>query len=208
MTEPRSLSSDEIWQNILAEHEHDLKIPKGVIWSLRDEPDHWTFFIKAHALIESALTMVLIAQDKRLADVLEALPLSHTKYGKVTTARAMGILDQEDVAFVEIVQRVRNILVHDIRNVAFDFKKYFASLTAKQRRQIADVLTYGFKGSPTTPETMEDNISRHPVFTIWSGLIRFIPTVTGRLPGKTWPKEIVLEWEEHEPLVKDHPEGP
>lgn len=148
MTEPRSLSSDEIWQNILAEHEHDLKIPKGVIWSLRDEPDHWTFFIKAHALIESALTMVLIAQDKRLADVLEALPLSHTKYGKVTTARAMGILDQEDVAFVEIVQRVRNILVHDIRNVAFDFKKYFASLTAKQRRQIADVLLLRFQGQP------------------------------------------------------------
>jgi len=190
------LSADDYWQGVLARYEQDLGIPKGVIWSLRDEPDVWTFFIKAHALIESALTTVLRAQDKRLADILEALPLSHTKYGRIAAAQALGVLDKEDAAFFQVVQRMRNLLVHDIRNVAFDFKKYFASLSAEHRRQITDVLTYGFRHHYTTPEVMEDNISRHPGFTTWNGLVKFIITLTGRLPGQTWPKQVTVEWEE------------
>jgi hypothetical protein len=211
MPEDTGPSSDEIWQGIFAEHEQDLQIPTGVIWSLRDEPDQWTFFIKAQALIESALTTVLVSQDKRLNDVLEALPLSHAQYGKITTARALGILDEEDVAFVQVVNKVKNLLVHDIRNVAFDFKKYFSTLSVEHQRQIVKVLAYGFKGHRTTPESMEDNLSRHPVFVVWSGLVRFIATVTGRLPAKAWPKEITVAWEavpfEDAPEDGPRPEG-
>ena len=106
----------------------------------------------------------------------------------IAAAHALGVLDEEDAAFFQVVQRMRNLLVHDIRNVSFDFKKCFASLSTEHRGQITDVLTYGFKHNYTTPEVMEDNISRHPVFVTWNGLVRFVITLTSRLPGKTWPK--------------------
>jgi hypothetical protein len=38
-------------------------------------------------------------------------------------------------------------------------------------------------------------LTRTPVFVVWSGLVRFISIVTGRLPGKKWPQWLTVQWE-------------
>lgn len=86
--------------------------------------DDWTFIIKTHALLESAITHLIVSELDRaeLKPVLAKLEMSNTRVGKVAFAKALGLLDKDHRKFVKKLSELRNMLVHDIRNTAFSFE--------------------------------------------------------------------------------------
>ena len=63
------------------------------------------------------------------------MDFNNTKSGKVAFARALGLLESREVAFLRGLSELRNQLVHDIRNVDFSLTAYFATLNESQRKK-------------------------------------------------------------------------
>jgi hypothetical protein len=91
----------------------------------------WTFIIKSHALLESAITHLIVADLERneLAPLIANLEMSNTRVGKVAFAKELRLLNKDYRAFLRNLSELRNQLVHDIRNTAFTFQKHNTDLS-------------------------------------------------------------------------------
>jgi hypothetical protein len=165
----------------LAEFERSLGLSEGFVRGLGKEGDDWTFVIKAHALIETGLTELLIHSlgHPELENTVVKLPISG-QFSKLTLCREMGMLPDngETERFVKELGTVRNYLVHNIRRVDFSLADYFRDLRARKRDEFlkqykaldlffADLefVEYGDKKVPP-----EDVFSEDPRFIIRHGL--------------------------------------
>jgi hypothetical protein len=152
--------------------EEELGLPGGFLERLRDEDD-WSFIIKAHALIESAVShLVCIALGKPiLAEVLSHLELSDKRRGKMAFASALGLVEKPDRRFINSLSELRNTLVHDVRNVGFSLSKYVAAVDSSALADFAkkfDSFSTGgsvaFEGNSVHPK----EVFRHsPKTAIW-----------------------------------------
>ena len=99
---------------------------------LLKQGNDWTFIIKSHALLESAITHLIVADLNRseLASIVSKLEMSNTKIGKVAITKELGLLTKEYRSFIRNLSELRNQLVHDIRNTAFTFNNHNAGLRA------------------------------------------------------------------------------
>ena len=90
---------------------------------LLNQGNDWTFIIKSHALLESAITHLIVADLDRseLAPIVSNLEMSNTKVGKVAFTKELGLLTKDYRSFIRNLSELRNQLVHDIRNTAFSF---------------------------------------------------------------------------------------
>jgi DNA-binding MltR family transcriptional regulator len=116
--------------------ETNLGLEQGFFESLDSDDEHdWSFVIKAHALMEAAVSHLLTEASKRpeLADIFSLLDMSNKATGKVAFVKALGLLDEKERRFVSAFSELRNRLVHDVRNVGFDLQKHVESLSAKER---------------------------------------------------------------------------
>jgi len=116
--------------------ESNLGLKQGFFESLdSDKENDWSFVIKAHALIEAAITRLLTESMKRpeLADLFSRIDTSNKTTGKAAFVKALGLLDEEERRFVSAFSELRNRLVHDVRNVNFDLLEYVESLSGKER---------------------------------------------------------------------------
>ena len=106
--------------------EKEMGVPEGFFKNLGREDD-WSFIVKLHALIESALTHELVASldDERLRGFVSKLNL---RSGKLALASALERISKENRAFAEGIASIRNELVHDARNANFTLTKRFESL--------------------------------------------------------------------------------
>src|SRR5215218_5785634 len=85
-----------------------LELPPDFIEGLLSEDD-WSYVVKVHALLEAALThLVIQANDPRLADVFRKLPLGGRRTGKQAFARALDLLDNASLDLIERVSELRN----------------------------------------------------------------------------------------------------
>lgn len=102
--------------------------------------DDWTFVIKAHALIETAVTEMLVHHlgEVELTKVIELLPLSDTRTGKIAVARQLKLLDDRQRRFVRFFSELRNNLVHRLDNLDFTFENYVSTLDSNQRRNLKE----------------------------------------------------------------------
>ncbi len=121
-------------------------ITEDFFWSLGDESD-WSLVIKMHALFEAVVGRLVVGRLNKpgLEDVVSNLEFNNMKSGKVAFARALGLLESEDVAFLRGLSELRNRLVHDIRNVNFsiadDISNKNASELKKFRKEFGWTIT-------------------------------------------------------------------
>lgn len=116
-----------------------LDLPPGFLEGLSAEDD-WSFVVKAHALLEAALTTVLVAKsDPRLADTFRKLQMGG-RTGKVSLAEALELLDRPSVQFLTQFSELRNRLLHDVRNVTFRFPEYVSKMTPHEIRSLARII--------------------------------------------------------------------
>jgi hypothetical protein len=73
--------------------------------------------------------MPAVARDE-LEDLFARLEMAR----KIRFAEALGLVDARDVAFLGGISKIRNHVVHNVKNVDFDLKAYFAAKNAADTR--------------------------------------------------------------------------
>ncbi len=149
----------------------DLEISGDVLLGLPNEDD-WSFVVKTHALIETAIAHLLTQAIGRgeLAEFFGYLPLQG-RNGKIKAADDLGLLSREQIAYASVVANLRNRLVHSARNWTFSFEALFAEDPAALTR-IA-VAVFGEKASPHAVNATR----RHPKFVLFLPLMKLLAHV-------------------------------
>jgi hypothetical protein len=129
----------------------EIGLPPAVLEELQKDTD-WSFVIKLHAMVEGALTHALADHlgnvDAR--EIFARLDTSNDKTGKVAFGRLLLELDSKDQRLIQSLSELRNSLVHDPRNLNFDFQKHFAAMDQKGKRQFIRNLGYWDDESTST----------------------------------------------------------
>jgi hypothetical protein len=108
------------------------------------EEDDWSFVIKSHALVEAAMTQLLVDSvgDERFKRIFERLPLSDDESGKLAVAKELGLLEKDHRRFVRFFSTLRNSLVHRVENVGFLFEPHIAKMDPAQKKSWQDSIIW------------------------------------------------------------------
>lgn len=137
--------------------ERDCGLPRGFCLALQRESD-WSFVIKLHALLESAVSQLLVnaLAHKELADVFARLEMSNTKTGKFVFVKALDLLPKAHLDFIRELSELRNQLVHHVTNVSFNITEYFSrereKRSAAHAQQLADKWGFGLQDGDKRPD--------------------------------------------------------
>lgn len=128
----------------MATLESRLHLPEKFIQRLLSEGDDWSFVIKLHALLESAVSHLLAISSgfDNVLEVFSRLELSDTSAGNLAFVRDLGLLDEDERRFIRSLSELRNKLVHDIKNVNFSFDRYMVDLDANQIKSFVKCFAY------------------------------------------------------------------
>lgn len=109
--------------------------------------DDWSLIIKLHALLEAAMSQLLVSKiDRSIKAVIERLPLSDNSIGKGRMALEMGLISESQYRFLRKFSELRNSLVHKVENVDFDLKAYVDALDQNQRKGWKVMLAWSAPG--------------------------------------------------------------
>jgi hypothetical protein len=111
------------------------------VFNSYDGKNHWSTLIKAHALVEAAITKKILDQLPQLDSVVTAMPL-HGRTSKAEIAQSLGVIGADERRFINALSTIRNRLVHGVRWLEFDYGKYFASLKSNDKDTAAEHLSY------------------------------------------------------------------
>lgn len=150
----RSKANPTDSREALAELEKRCGLEKGFFGRLQAEETDWSFIIKVHAFLETAVTdSLLVEMDrKELEKIIPRLPLNGPS-GKVKLARALKICSEADEDFISTLSSLRNRCVHQIRNLSIDLERYVRDLNpdefSKFRKSIGvpEGLSFDFDGT-------------------------------------------------------------
>ena len=120
-----------------------LGLPDDFLLRLLEEDD-WSFLIKAHAFIEAALTHLLATalRSEALADSIAFLDTSGGRASKLAFAETLDLLPRSGVLFVEQFSELRNLVVHNVRNVSFNLADWYSSRDSNQQKSFLKRMTY------------------------------------------------------------------
>ena len=128
--------------------ERDLGLPKGFCVKLIEEDD-WSFVIKLHALVESAVSELITrtVQRNELSDIFSRIEMSNTRTGKLAFVKALNLLPSRHIQFVHKLSELRNMIAHRIQNTGINLIEYFKTATAnlapKDLRKVGDLWGFG-----------------------------------------------------------------
>lgn len=109
---------------MLRTFENSLGLPQKFFDKLLNEDD-WSFIIKCHTLIESALSDKLSELlDDRLNPIFKKMGLGNKETGKILFAQHLNIIDKSQTNFIRKFSELRNTLVHDISNTSFQISNF------------------------------------------------------------------------------------
>jgi hypothetical protein len=136
----------ETQERPIADIEHQLGLPTGFLLHLYTHEDDWSFVIKSHAFLEAALTHLLADHlgKEDLLPVFAYLETSNVRTGKLAFVKAFDLLDKGARRFIHTLSELRNALVHEISNVAFNFPDYVSKLSDKERKEFIGAFDYAF----------------------------------------------------------------
>jgi hypothetical protein len=108
----------------LATMAKELGLEERFFHNLISEPEDWSFVIKAHALLESAVCTWLAAHfgKPELQDVFARRMMMRARIGML---RALKLGDKEEWKMLEAFGELRNFLVHNVKQTAFTFEEFF-----------------------------------------------------------------------------------
>jgi hypothetical protein len=156
----------------LVEMEKALAAPEGALTTLPIQDD-WSCIIKCHALIEGAVTgMLSAALDQRLRHIFNTLELGREGTGKLEFAKALDMLTPDQRRFVRELSRIRNLLAHDLRHLAFTIPNYINAMNKDQRRNFITSLCWGL--DPNKRDEWLAFVTDNPKAGILSATIRLI----------------------------------
>ena len=167
--------SDDAYNMVIEEArrlEAAIGLSNGFLEALRDEAD-WSFVIKAHALIEAAVTHALVEKTgfDKAQEFFSYLELSSDKTGKLALAASIDLLNKDERRFVRALSELRNKFVHDVKNVQMTLMNYVASVSKDKRRELAiSFCTNAFQHTPTEQQAL-DQLNAHPKDAIWSSTV-------------------------------------
>ena len=116
----------------------ELSVPLSFYSDMLKKGDDWSFIIKTHALIESAITHLLVTALKQpaLQEIFPKLNISR----KMDFVKSLGLLPPKHITFIKELSELRNKLVHNVHNINFNFTKYFAALEKDDKQKLNSVL--------------------------------------------------------------------
>jgi hypothetical protein len=167
---------DDSLLEAIAQLESDLGVERTFLLRLFDDSD-WSFVIKTHALIETALSHLLgvAVRDPRATKIFQLLDTSNERTGKLAFIKTMELLPQRQCKFVKYLSELRNQLVHDVRNTSFTFASHVASLDSGQRRKLRDAFTWRVKPHPNAPlDDWNENAFDSTKMAIWVNLLQLL----------------------------------
>jgi hypothetical protein len=137
-SKPDGRSYDQIVAGF-RELEAELGAPSNSLVSLvasaGEEHDDWSFVIRAHAIIEGAVSQLLAAAlDPRLKPVFEKIGLGRAGAGKLGFVKALGLLNDDRLEFIGLLSAIGNVLAHDLRHLDFTFDKHLSAMDRQQLR--------------------------------------------------------------------------
>lgn len=152
----------------------ELKGKYDFLFDLLKEDD-WSFIIKAHALIEAAVTEMIIQHigQESLKSTIELLPLSDTKIGKIAIAKQLGLVTPEERKFVRWFSELRNLLVHRVENVNFSFEIYLTTLDSNQKDSWKKSIIWFNKDDPSYKQMQLLSVEK-PKVAVFIALYLFI----------------------------------
>lgn len=111
-------------------------LPPNFVLALVQESD-WSLIIKLHAVFEAVIASLIVKQLKTpdVEEVVSHLDFNNVKSGKVAFARALGLIDSRQAAFLRGLSELRNALVHDIKKVQFNLREHVRSLDNPQLKK-------------------------------------------------------------------------
>ncbi|WP_288129856.1 hypothetical protein [Microbulbifer sp.] len=156
--------------------EEKLGIDKGFLESLFDEDSDWALIIKVHALIEAAISdlLVTVFGKEALNDTFSYLELSNKKTGKMAFVSALNLLDDNCRRYISSLSELRNKLVHNVKNVNFQFHEYVEDMDKQQFNQF--VKNFNVLSSKKDDSLL--NLFRHdPIQAVWYGAMSVLGQV-------------------------------
>ena len=124
--------------DLIPQLEDHLGIEPGFFDSLDDDGENdWSFVIKLHALMEAAVSNMLTETFKRqeLSDLFARMDLSNKTTGKAAFVKSLNLLEEPERRFMSSLSILRNSLVHDVRNVSFDFGEHVSMMNEQKQQQ-------------------------------------------------------------------------
>lgn len=114
--------------------EMDLALPHGCLVDLPSHESDWSFVIKLAALVESAVSHMLIDEinDGRVRSLITRLPMQGV-IGKLNVAKSWDLLSSNDFAFAVGISTLRNTVAHDPSWMGFKFSVYVEGLERNRR---------------------------------------------------------------------------
>ena len=171
---------------LVVQLEADFGVPDGFIAALPKEDD-WSFTIKTQALIEAAVTQLVLAAlgRKELAPAIEASNLLG-RSGKLAIAKALGLLDDDLAQFAERLGQLRNRLVHDVTKASFSFTSHLASLTKGEGDTLLRSLLFKVDGNLPDDSPFRRSVS----FAIWIHALVFLAEVNSKRTAEEKAREL------------------
>src|SRR5436190_16465076 len=151
----------------LSKLEQTLGLRHDFCEDLRMEDD-WSFIIKLHALLEAALTTLIVETlgKDSLRSIFSEIEMSRDRVGKVAFASALELLTDYERRFIVKLSELRNRLVHNIANVTFNLKAYVDSLEKNQKAAFVHAFSL-MNEKDEEFESMRSYFLNHPKTTLW-----------------------------------------
>jgi len=168
--------------NILHKTQTDLGLPDRFVLDLVGEND-WAFVIKSHALLEAAVTQTLTAElpDQRVHQLVASLNLAG-RHSKLAYVRALNLLENKHILFLERLSQIRNTVVHDIAQVRFSFSEYLDRLTVDE---LAALLTNLLFIGPKDRAQAVEQLRRNAKVILWAHVVAVLAVcLTRRLDAE------------------------
>lgn len=154
--------------------EMKLQIKNGFFDSLFKEDD-WSFIIKAHAIIEAAVSSLITQYlgKEELVEIFSRIELSNKSYGKIIFLKYLKLLEKEERRFISSLSEIRNKLVHNIKEIDFSLIAYVKTLQKDQKESFINSFGYCYliedkNGSRKVEK--RDQIIKDPKRAIWLSL--------------------------------------
>jgi hypothetical protein len=135
------------FQTILAA-EARFGLPPLFYARLLEEHDDWSFLVKIHALFEGALSLVAkhvstLPDTDPPPDMTDWDDLSYP--ARLEIALQLGVLEPDFYRFLLWLGKARNQLVHNLKFLNFNLRKYYDNLNLVDRDFAIDAIGAGWK---------------------------------------------------------------
>lgn len=132
--------------------EAELGLKKGFYWDLYKKDDDWSFIIKLHALVETAVSLLL---SIRAEDAVLHTLLNLNLHGRVSKMRLLNDFFpavSEIKGYIQGLSELRNQFVHDVTKTNILLKEYVQSLKGQRKQNFIKRFSLSVADQPTGPD--------------------------------------------------------